>query len=177
MNKNFLSLCFGILIILSTTGCFSDSQMVDKDTVRNIPEPKPSIKATVPIETEKHETNKVITIEAPDNNGDFVVKAWQEAYVEFLCDFQVANDKEKAYYSLRDLDNDDVPELMIQQRNGSESNYSILTVFSYSDSFYKTGDYKLMGAGGLHISDNLEFPGLFHVTWGGGDRKFLVSYC
>lgn len=103
---------------------------------------------------------------------DSTLEVWIEAYALFLMDFPALNDDDISYFSLKDLDNNDIPELIIEQRNGSESNYSILTVYAYDNSVYKIGDYKLIGAGGLHVSDQQEFPGLFHCTWGGGVENF-----
>lgn len=89
-----------------------------------------------------------------------------------LRDFMTSNKKENSYYALRDLDKDDIPELIINQNLNSESTNSILSVYTYSDGIFKIGDYKNIGAGGIHISDNLDFPGLFHVIWGGGVENY-----
>ena len=98
-------------------------------------------------------------------------KTWQEAYIEFLKGNNYPLNYDISRFSLKDLDNDGIPELILQQRNEG-SNSSILTVYSYNDKVFEIGSYELVGAGGLCVSDNQKFPGLFHVTWGGGIEDY-----
>lgn len=157
MKKIIFALTLGILITLSASGCSSDNRTKDNIEPRNRPHSNASVETIKPIETEKQGS---------------ATETWQEAYAAFLRNFPAITDDGIAYFSLRDLDSNGTPELMLEQRDGSEPNYSILTVYSYVENVYKIDNYKLIGAGGLHVSDNPEFPGIFHETWGGGVQDY-----
>jgi hypothetical protein len=100
-------------------------------------------------------------------DDDSAAEAWQKAYAAFLKSFPVLADYEVYEFSLKDLDNSGVPELIIVQSNATGG---ILTAYSYDDKVYKIGDYSdaKIGIAGLRVSNNLMYPGLFTCWWGGG---------
>jgi hypothetical protein len=96
-------------------------------------------------------------------------KAWQKAYTAFLRDFSVA-DNTIATFSLRDLDNNGIPELIIEQHNAGGALDAVLTVYAYDENVYKVGDYsnpKGSFVGWFRFSNNPTFRGLFEEWYGG----------
>lgn len=109
---------------------------------------------------------------------------WQQAYVEAFNNpdvfyaFNGSNDlsefnrmKPSFNFSLRDIDNNGAPELIIfWGEYGTAAAYSIYT---YSNEIKDLGNGLNMRTGGLFISDNLEYPGLFTYTSSyNGDEDF-----
>ena len=98
-------------------------------------------------------------------------EAWQEAYTTFLKDFSAKSNYDNHEFSLRDLDNNGIPELIIIQTHPAEE---LLTVYSYDRNVREIGDYSnvKIAMAGLRISNNPMFPGLFTVWWGGGVEHY-----
>lgn len=94
-------------------------------------------------------------------------KTWQEAYTDFLDKIE----KEDTTFSLKDLDKDGTPELLVI---GTYKNIGVLTAYAYNNSVVKLGDYHdaKIGVAALRVSEKAEFPGLFTMTWGGGIENY-----
>lgn len=98
--------------------------------------------------------------EPPTQTGDYKV-----AYIEFL-----KNEKEKLkiedgyYFYLRDLDNNKVPELLVQYYDGKAETQTF-SVYSFNEEIYKIGDLNSdLKKSSLHLSDNEKFYGIYY-TW------------
>ncbi len=186
MKKFILALGFSILTTLFLTGCFLYNRSIDRREPMGTVKSNTSLEVSEPknekSEPEKSETNDVRTeIKAEPSasselfryqDEDSVVKTWQEAYVVFLRDFSVFTDNEPSF-SLRDIDNNGIPELIIVHEDGKTTD-SVLTTYYYDGTVYKIGDYSdsKIGVAGLRISDNPMFPGLFTSWWGGGVEHY-----
>ena len=72
-----------------------------------------------------------------------VMKAWQEAHAAFLRCFPVPSESNVPYFSLRDIDGNGVPELIIVQVEDVIT--AVLNVYSYDDNVKKVGEYSLFG--------------------------------
>ncbi len=109
---------------------------------------------------------------SPNKTAVPELETWQDAYAEFLRSFPVHADKDVQTFSLRDLDNDGVIELIIIESDGVVE--ALLSVYSYDDNVYKVGDYTdpKIGVAGLRVSNNSMFPGLFTLWWGGGVEHY-----
>ena len=112
----------------------------------------------------------VAEIEATENSD---VSNWQTAYISFLKDFPAPEDNEILEFSLRDLDGDGVPELIICQMDNAAYTKDLL-VYSYENSIYKIGEFENAGsyASALCITDNPMFGGLFLLWYGGGVERY-----
>lgn len=107
---------------------------------------------------------------------------WQESYVAFLKEFPFISeddhspiDKDDIYYlfSLRDLDNNSIPELLIFQMSNAGIK-EVLTVYTYDGGIYKLGDYSNPKGSFISwfcVSKNSMFPGLYE-TWNGGGLEY-----
>jgi len=62
------------------------------------------------------------------------------AYSALLRGLPAPNDKLFHEFSLRDLDSDGIPELMLLRSDGIGID-AVLTVYSYNNNVYKVGDY------------------------------------
>ena len=100
-----------------------------------------------------------------DSFSDIIVKEkFKEqaklVYMDYLQNFSRMKDYQVFEFSLRDLDKDEIPELIIVQSNAV---HGILSVYFYDGNLKKYGDYSnpKIGQSGLYISDNPMFPGLF----------------
>lgn len=113
-----------------------------------------------------------VTLESVGTDNDTPPMAWKEAYAEFLRNFPGLTDNVVRCFSLRDLDDNGIPELIIIQGNGVAN--AVLTVYSYDGNVYKIGDYTdpKIGVSGLRISNNPIYPGLFTLWWGGGVEHY-----
>jgi len=101
-------------------------------------------------------------------------ETWQNAYTAFLKDLPVLPDKSTYSFALRNLDNEETPELLIIQQDENALN-AVLTVYAYNGNVHKIGDYsnqKESFVGGFRFSNKLEFPGLFECWWGGGVEHY-----
>ena len=96
-------------------------------------------------------------------------------YMDYLQNFSRMKDYQVFEFSLRDLDKDEIPELIIVQSNAV---HGILSVYFYDGNLKKYGDYSnpKIGQSGLYISDNPMFPGLFTLWWGGGVEHYGYLY-
>ena len=105
---------------------------------------------------------------------------WQTAYTSFLGDFPAPKDNESFYFSLRDLDGDGVPELIIYRMNNATFTKDLkdLVVYSYENSVYKIGEFENAGsyASELRTTDNPMFRGLFLLWYGGGMERYGYLY-
>ncbi|MBR5922308.1 MAG: hypothetical protein IKZ59_00785 [Clostridia bacterium] len=99
--------------------------------------------------------------------------AWQNAYALFLKDWSALPDEYVLVFSLRDLDQDSIPELLIRQGNEKDQTRRLF-VYSYDDGVCKIGecDDPNSFAGTFLFSDHLEYPGLFSCKWGGGIERY-----
>lgn len=109
--------------------------------------------------------------------------SWKDEYAAFLSEFPYFygdnidfrdNDSVIYSFSLRDLDNNGVPELLVFQNNSNGLN-AVLTVYAFDGNVYEIGEYsnpKGSFVGGFRISDNPKFPGLFECWWGGGEDYY-----
>ncbi|MCL2053795.1 MAG: hypothetical protein FWG90_05050 [Oscillospiraceae bacterium] len=112
------------------------------------------------------------------------METWLEVYAAHIRN-SVYEENFTSYFSLRDLDNDGVPELIIHQVSEL---YALLTIYSYDGNVHKIGDYSdpKAGVAGLRISNNTLYSGLFTMWWGGGvehygyltveEKKLLYKY-
>jgi len=109
----------------------------------------------------------------PSSSIDTELEAWQSAYAEFLTDLSVLDDYEGAAFSLRDLDSDGVPELIIVQSYEREQ-IRVISVYSYNCRVYEIGKCNSPNsyAGDFRLSDNPMFPGLFSFRWGGSIFRY-----
>jgi hypothetical protein len=96
-------------------------------------------------------------------------KTWQEAYTDSLDKIE----KEDTTFSLKDLDKDGTPELILIKTDGIVSK-GVLTAYTFRNSVVKLGDYHdaKIGVAALRVSEKAEFPGLFTMTWGGGIENY-----
>lgn len=115
-----------------------------------------------------------------DSFSDIIVKEkFKEqaklVYMDYLQNFSRMKDYQVFEFSLRDLDKDEIPELIIVQSNAV---HGILSVYFYDGNLKKYGDYSnpKIGQSGLYISDNPMFPGLFTFWWGGGVEHYGYLY-
>lgn len=99
--------------------------------------------------------------------------AWQNAYALFLKDWPALPDEYVLVFSLRDLDQDSIPELLIRQGNEKDQTRRLF-VYSYDDGVCKIGecDDPNSFAGTFLFSDHLEYHGLFSCKWGGGIERY-----
>jgi len=104
-------------------------------------------------------------------NKNIEIDEWKNTYLYFLKDFLKYNN-DIYEFSLWDLDNNGIPELLIQQinENGGEG---VLSIYSYDDNIIKIDDYIVhKTAAGYRYSYNSLFPGLFTFWWGGGQEYY-----
>lgn len=115
------------------------------------------------------------------------VEPWQEAYGMFLWEFSFFDDdsvsklgSEEIFYkfSLRDLDNNGIPELLIFQLQKGGFNQK-LTVYTYDENICKLGDYKNPTGSFIswfRIPNNSMFSGLYDCWYEGGQEycQYLV---
>ena len=104
-------------------------------------------------------------------NKNIRIDEWKNTYLYFLNDFLKYNN-DIYEFSLWDLDNNGIPELLILQlnENGGEG---ILSIYSYDDNIIKIDDYiDHKTAAGYRYSYNTLFPGLFTFWWGGGQEYY-----
>ena len=96
---------------------------------------------------------------------------YMKAYESYLRSFPELPDYEYSGVAFRDLDKNGVPELIIVQVDVVDG---ILKVYSYDNCVYKIGEYSdpKVGISAIRISENPEFPGLFHQWWGGGVEHY-----
>lgn len=97
------------------------------------------------------------------------------AYMDFLEKFSKTETYQVYEFSLKDLDKDEIPELIIVQSNAV---HGILSVYYYDGDLKKYGDYSnpKIGQSALRVSDNPTFPGLFTLWWGGGVEHYEYLY-
>ncbi|MCL1858779.1 MAG: hypothetical protein FWF92_06050 [Oscillospiraceae bacterium] len=98
---------------------------------------------------------------------------WRNAYIWFLGEFYIDTHDDNIYsFSLRDFDNNAIPELIILKSD--MMNDGVLEVHFYDESgIYKIGEYHdPKVAAGYRVSDNPLFPGLFTLWWGGGKEYY-----
>lgn len=94
-------------------------------------------------------------------------------YANFLQTFITHNENTVYQFSVKDLDNCGIPELIIVESDTFTGLNALLTVYkcNYNGEIYKIGEYsnpKGSFTGGFRISSNSEFSGLFEDWWGGG---------
>lgn len=146
MIKTILMLTLSLLLILSANGDSPDVRIEESNELTHV--------ATVSTSIQDLEEEK-----------------WKEAYAKFLNEFQEDSKYTHSQFSWWDLDNNDIPELIIEQAN---IDGGILTVYSYDGNAYEVGNYSnsKIGVSGLRFSNNPEFPGLFTLWWGGGVEHY-----
>ncbi|HOV25533.1 MAG TPA: hypothetical protein PK566_04130 [Pseudobacteroides sp.] len=85
-------------------------------------------------------------------------------YTTFLSGlYDNKSSDEELYFSIRDLDNNGIPELVIA-RNGAN-----ITVYTYNDTVVEIGNHDFVtGTTRLFCSDNPLYPGIFFYFAGGG---------
>jgi hypothetical protein len=105
--------------------------------------------------------------------GEYATEeTWQNAYAVFVIEYREKSSWDILEFSLRDFDDNGIPELIIVETNGN-GNDGVLTVFSYSGEIYKIGEYlDPKTAAGYRISDNPLFSGLFTLWRGGGIEHY-----
>jgi len=86
-------------------------------------------------------------------------------YTSFLSDlYDNKSDNEELGYSIKDLDNNGIPELIIS-KNGVFN----ITVYTFSDTVVEVGNHFFGTATRrLFFSDNSSYPGMFFYFAGGG---------
>jgi len=143
IKRVLLLLVLSVLITFSVAGCTSD---------KDINSPNDSL---------------------PSSNTGTETKAWQDAYEVFLKDFPTLAGFDTSTFSLKDLDNDGVPELIIVQKK-EEGQKSVLSVYSFNGAVFLIGecDDPNSYAGAFRITNNPAFPGLFSLRWGGGMEQY-----
>lgn len=153
------------------------------DTIKPIETVKPEVNEKAENTTE--ESSKPSESFEYENFYNSKQETWQEAYTLFLRDFHALAEVNE--FSLRDLDNNGIPELIIVQVEEEAAN-GVLTVYTYDGDIYKLGDYTdpKIGVAGLRFSNDEMYPGLFTLWWGGGvehygyltvrDRKLVYEY-
>lgn len=106
-----------------------------------------------------------------DNVEDSEADTWREAYKTFLQDFIGDSRYNRFHYSWRDLDNNGIPELIIEEAKDEDGS---LTVYSYDGGIFEIGNYlnPKIGTAALQFSSNPEFSGLFTLWWGGGVEHY-----
>lgn len=146
MRSDILMLIISLLITLPSSGCSSSVRTQEK------------IEATNAIETN-------VRVE------DSAAATWKEAYRAFLNDFQGDNQYNRLHFSWRDLDNNGIPELIIEQ---ARDDAGILNIYSYDGCVFEVGNYSnpKIGVAALRFSTNPEFSGLFTLWWGGGVEHY-----
>lgn len=119
-------------------------------------------------------TNNIDNIPALTVKEEFKEQA-KLAYIDFLQNFSKTKDYQVFAFSLRDLDKDEIPELIIVQSNAV---HGIVSVYFYDGDLKKYGDYSnpKIGKSALYVSDNRMFPGLFSLWWGGGVEHYDYLY-
>lgn len=119
-------------------------------------------------------TNNIDSISDITVNEEFKEQA-KLAYIDFLQNFSKTKDYQVVQFSLRDLDKDEIHELIIIQSNAV---HGILSVYFYDGDLKKYGDYSnpKIGKSALRVSDNPMFPGLFTLWWGGGVEHYDYLY-
>lgn len=119
-------------------------------------------------------TNNIDSIPALTVKEEFKEQA-KFAYIDFLQNFSKTKDYQVFAFSLRDLDKDEIPELIIVQSNAV---HGIVSVYFYDGDLKKYGDYSnpKIGKSALCVSDNRMFPGLFTLWWGGGVEHYDYLY-
>jgi len=85
-------------------------------------------------------------------------------YTTFLSGlYDNKSSSEELYFSIRDLDNNGIPELVIE-RNGVN-----ITVYTYNDTVVEVGNHDFAsGTTRLFFTDNPSYPGIFFYFAGGG---------
>jgi len=103
-------------------------------------------------------------------------ESWQEAYTLFLKDFPADSEYNNAdfrlpEFSLRDLDENGIPELLILQAGEYDG---LVTVFTYVDNIIEIGSYTdpKIAVSLMLYSSKPNYPGLFTVWWGGGVEHY-----
>ena len=143
----------------------------------------------VPEETSAATTTQVTTTTAETTETQRIFTgtgAWQKAYIEFLDAMQVpplvleeTGWKEGLpigvfyTFSMRDLDNNGIPELIVDRRN-NDTKESVLAIYTYDDKVYEIGEMDDPGsyASVFRFSNNPKFPGLFWLRYGGGMERY-----
>lgn len=172
MKKVFLALAICIIITLSAAGCSSDSRAQDNGEPGNTPQSNLSGVITESIEIKEPEVSDAfLDIKVAPSES---IEPWQKAYAAFLRNFPIPDDYEVSEFSLRDLDNSGIPELVICQVYSTDSGTKkLITVYSYDGSVYKAGEYSgQQRSAALRISSNPMYSGLFTLWWGGGVEHY-----
>lgn len=86
-------------------------------------------------------------------------------YTSFLSDlYDNKSDNEELGFSIKDLDNNGIPELII-----SKNGVSNITVYTFNDTVVEVGNHFFETATTrLFFSDNSSYPGMFFYFAGGG---------
>ena len=95
-----------------------------------------------------------------DSQGD----EWKVAYTKFLSDFyEKKNAEDIFHFSIKDLDNDSTPELIVLKNDLKVS------VYTFNETVVKVGDHDFItGTTRLLFSDNPSYPGILYFHVGGG---------
>lgn len=164
MKKVFIFKLIGIIFIMSVVVSFS----YRKSTI--------STKATTDIITAE-QTKAITEINTKDYFNSYLsmsnsnIQDWQKGYIQFLHGYVILEDYEICEYALRDMNSDGVPELILLQTDMSAK--ALLEIYSFKNAVFKTGEYGDIKVGSaLRVSDNLQYPGLFDVQWGGGIERY-----
>lgn len=110
-------------------------------------------------------------------------QAWQKAYAAFLREYPfiddnaipaLGEDDRLFQFSLRDLDNSGVPELLVIQSDTDALDASFVA-YTFDGTVHAIGEFKNKKGSfisGLRTSDNPLFPGLFESWNGGGEEHY-----
>ena len=103
-----------------------------------------------------------ITKEEKNNKSNEKSMEWQNSYKTFLKELNKNNSNCKYEFLLRDLDSDNIPELIIKEELK-------LTVYRYDTESVEIGNYDFVtGTTRFFSSSNINYPGIFYFYASGG---------
>ena len=176
MKKVILISTLALLAVLLAVGYSLLRPAYDNHKTSMVSLPNSSKKTTDTIETatiiDIDNVNEKLS-DSAEYEDDSAATIWRDSYRAFLKDFPVLSNCDVSGFSLRDLDNNGIPELITVQSD-SNSMQGILIIYSCDDIIYKVGEYTnpKLGVAGLRVSSNQAFPGLFTCWWGGGMEHY-----
>jgi hypothetical protein len=151
---------FAMLVVVSIVGCNIGENIQSVETVND------------------NTSNKSIEAPKPDEIGAYKyepVDRWQDAYLAYgdLLQNKPFVDYYDPYFFLKDIDGNNVPELIVTYRVDYKDNSS-LSVYSYDGEAYEIGKYSnsKTGVAGIYFSNNPLFPGLFDFWWSSGELHY-----
>lgn len=105
--------------------------------------------------------------------GCNISKTWQKSYLDFFDNHPEFLTDDSYSFSVRDIDADTIPELILIKADEKEQTKHI-SVYSIADDVYKAGECESPNSysGSFYVSDDPNFPGLFSLKWGGGTEHY-----